>query len=403
MKSAYLSRLEGQIRPLVDQLTELNELEELSDAQRADFDQITLQLTGLKADYEKAQERATKANAWGSTADTLLTDAEPPRARTDRASFAPPAAPAQSEVKSLSDYMADSRDYRNPRNGQYNVVESVPVKALYPFVERKAAYLPANLNLSNGAQIFGPNTPRLAHPFLEMLRTVPWNELAVPYLAPVFTNNAAEVNIGTAKPESTNAGDFQQVMMRTIAHWKDVPRQIFRYFPAMRGVVEDELIGGVLAKAEDVIMNGTGAGGNMKGILASVTQVGAGADMVTAILNGLGIIGTQGGVADAIVMNPSDYWALVAAGYTANKYNPIAGAGRIQSVQTVLTGAIAAGTTLVGDFSRAVALYVGESATLAATEILGMKTNIVTTRAEMDCVVLVEYPKFLVKTTAPIV
>jgi hypothetical protein len=401
-----MSRLESQMRPLVEQLSELNELDELSDAQRADFDTITTQLSGMKSDYEAAQERATKSAGWGSTVDTLLGDAEAPRARGERA-----ASQAMErkdrlgdvEIKSLAEYLSATREYKNPRNGQYNIAESVPVTALYPFVERKAAYLPANLNLSNGAQIFGPNTPRLAHPFLEMLRTVPWNELAVPYLAPVFTNNAAEVPIGTAKPESTNAGDFQQVMMRTIAHWKDVPRQIFRYFPAMRGVIEDELIGGVLAKAEDVILNGTGAGGNMKGILASVTQVGAGADMVTAILNGLGIIGTQGGVADAIVMNPSDYWALVAAGYTANKYNPIAGAGRIQSVQTVLTGAIAAGTTLIGDFSRAVALYVGEAATIAATEVLGIKTNIVTTRAEMDCVVLVEYPKFLVKTTAPIV
>jgi hypothetical protein len=398
-------RLESQMRPLVDQLSELNELDELSDAQRNDFDTITGQLSGMKTDYEAAQDRASKATNWGASVDTLLGDAEPPRARTDRASsqLMTVSADRAVEHKSLAEYIGESKEYKHPRNGHYDIVEQMPTGALFPFIERKAAYIPANLNLSNGAQIFGPNTPRIAHPLLDLLRTVPWNEMSVPYLAPAFTNNAAEVNIGAAKPESLNAGDFQNVMMRTIAHWKDVPRQIFRYFPAMRTVVEDELIGGVMAKAEDVILNGTGAGGNMKGILAYVTQTGAGADMVTAILNGLGIVGTQGGAADAIVMNPSDYWALVAAGYTGNKYNPIVATGRIQGVQTVLTGAIAAGTTLVGDFSRAVALYVGETATVRATEALGIKNNLVTTLAEMDCVVLVEYPKFLVKTTAPIV
>jgi hypothetical protein len=65
-------------------------------------------------------------------------------------------------------------------------------------------------------------------------------------------------------------------------------------------------------------------------------------------------------------------------------------------------GSLAAGTTIVGDWNRAVALYVGENANVRATEALGMKSNLVTVLGEMDCVVLVERPNLLVKTTAAI-
>lgn len=398
--SAYAARLKTEMKPLLDELRELNDLDQPTDEQKADIDRITGVLAEKKTQYDQALARSQKTAQAETMFEGLSEPLAPARAQYDRPSRGEGSTP---EVKALSSYLLDSREYKTPRGGLYNLSEQAPIAALYPYVERKAPFIPTNLNLASGnVQVFGPNTPRAPHPFLELLRTVPYNDLSVPYLAPVFTNNAAAVPIGQPKPESTNAGGIQTVMMQTIAHWKDVPRQILRYIPSMRTIIDDELLGGVLSKAEDIIINSTGAAGSMLGILAQITQTGAGADMVTAVLNALGVVGAQGGTPDAVLMNPSDYYALIAAAYTGNKYTPIVSGGRFAGVPVVLEGSLAAGTTIVGDWNRAVALYVGESANVRATEALGLKSNIVTVLAEMDAVVLVERPNLLVKTTAPI-
>lgn len=399
--SAYAARLKTDMKPLLDEYHELNEIEAPTEEQKSDMDRIAATLTEKKAEYDRAIVRFNGLQTAETTYENLSAPNPAPRAVFDRPSIG--AGQGTPEVKALSSYLVDSRDYKNPRSGMYNVAAEAPIAALYPYVERKAAFVPGNLTAIGGPlQVFGPNTPRVPHPILEFLRTVPYNEYSVPYLAPVFTNNAADVPIGTAKPESTNTGTIQTVSMHTIAHWKDVPRQILRYIPSMRAIIDDELIGGVLSKVEDVIINSTGAAGSMLGILAQITTTAAGADMIAQILNGLGVIGARGGTPDGILMNPSDYYALIASAYTGNKYNPIVSAGRFAGVPVIQEGSLAAGTTIVGDWNRAVALYVGENANVRATEALGLKSNLVTVLGEMDCVVLVERPNLLVKTTAAI-
>jgi hypothetical protein len=402
--SAYTDMLKRKFKPTFDLVRELKLVENPSDEQKAALVQGIADLEGFKAEHERAldiDQKASSAEDWYTGLDDPTAA---PRGRVDRPSD--PMTGGRAEVKALSSYLLDHPDFRNPRGGAYNTVASAPIGALYPYVERKTAYIPGNLNLASGnVQVFGPNTPRVPHPFLELLRTIPYNDLAVPYLAPVFTNNAAEVDIGANKVESTNTGDIATVMMRTIAHWKDVPRQILRAFPTMRSIIDDELIGGVLSKAEDSILNGTGTGTAMRGILAwPGIDAAVGADMVTQILNALGVIGARGGAADAILMNPSDYYALIAAAYDDNKFTPIVSGGRVAGVPVVLEGSLAAGTSIVGDWSRAVALYVAETASVRAAEIFTpTPNNVVRILAEMDCVVLVERPNLLVTTDAPIV
>lgn len=398
---AYASRIKSDIKPLLDELRELNELDAPTDEQKSDMDRISQALAEKKSDYDKAIERGNKTMAAESMYEALSQPAPAPRAVNDRPSIGSSDRPG--EVKALSSYLLDAHDFKNPRSGLYNVGHEAPVAALYPYVERKSPFIPTGLNLASGnVQIFGPNTPMVPHPFLALLRTVPYNDLSVPYLAPVFTNNAADVPIGNAKPESTNTGAIQTVSMHTIAHWKEVARQILRYFPSMRAIIDDELIGGVQSKVEDVVINGNGSAGSMNGILNQITASSVVADMAAGILNALGIIGTRGGNPDAVVMNPSDYYAMIASAYTNNKYTPIVANGRFAGVPVVTVGALAAGTAMVGDWSRGAALYVGENANVRATEALGMKSNIVTVLAEMDCVILVERPLLLMKVVAPI-
>lgn len=409
MKSAYLTRLEGQIRPLVDQLTELNDLEELSDAQRADFDAITGQLTGLKADYEKAQERATKASSWGSTADSLLTDADPPRARTDRAGASIVQPSKGPEVKSIADYLFDSREFKNPRNNLYNITEPMPVQALYPFVERKAAFVPGNISQAHGdVRIIAPVEAGFKFPLLSFLNTVPWNDLVVPYLPLTFTNNAREQAFAEAKVESTNAGTIATVQMSTIAHWKDVPRQVLRALPSLRAIIESELLNGVLAKVQARVVAGTGTvvapatAAQMLGIVGQVSQV-VGATPTTLlgqIISAIGIVEANGGMVDAILMNPADVALLLNA--QVSVYNPLVTNTTIAGYRIIKLPSITAGTALVGDFSSSTTLFVGEQANVRATEALGFKSNVVSILSEMDCVVLVERPWLICKAAGTI-
>lgn len=399
--SMYAARLKTEMKPLLDELRELNDLEQPGDDETSRIDALTLELAAKKAGFDKAMERSKKTADAETMYEGLDDPAAEPRARSEGTRRPGEGA---GEAKALSSYLLDSRAFKTPQNGLYNVGQQAPIAALYPYVERKAAFLPTNLSAASGnVQLIGPNTPRVPHPFLALLRTIPYNDLSVPYLRPTFTNNAADVVFGQAKPESTNTGAIASVTMHTIAHWKEIPRQILRYMPGMRALIDDELIGGVLSKVEDIVINGSGVGSAMNGILNQITQTGSGTTMIDAVLNALGVIGAQGGVADAIVMNPSDYWALIALGYSNNQFSPIIANGAFSGVPVVLEGSLAAGTTMVGDWNRAVALYVGEFANVRATEALGFKSNIVTVLAEMDCVVLVERPLMLVKTTAPIV
>jgi HK97 family phage major capsid protein len=190
--------------------------------------------------------------------------------------------------------------------------------------------------------------------------------------------------------------------MQTIATWKDVPRQLLRYIAGIRQVLDDELIGAVLAKLEDEVLNGDGTAGHFNGLYTQVTQTGTGADMVTALLNGIGKVQAQGGTPTGIVMNPSDYWALVSHAYTNNKYSPITANGRFAGIPVAAVTSNAAGKAIVGDFTSGLRLYDGESANVRATEGPGAKSNIVTLIAEVDAVLVVGKPNYFAEVVAPL-
>ena len=124
---------------------------------------------------------------------------------------------------------------------------------------------------------------------------------------------------------------------------------------------------------------------------------GVGATLIAQIFDAIGKIEAAGGTVDAILMNPTDYAAMLLAEYTTNQYNVLVQGERFGQYRIIRTSVVAADSAVVGDFSSSVELYVGEAANVQATEALGFKNNIVTIRAEMDAVVLVTRPWLLYK------
>jgi hypothetical protein len=402
--SAYAARLKSEMKPMLDELRELNELESPTDEQKSDIDRIAAALAQKNDEHKKAIERHQKMLGASSMFDSLNEPEPQPRAVYERPSTGNGAAET-GEVKSISTYLTDSRQFKAARsNDHYQVEEKMPVAAVYPFLETKAPFIPGNLGAASGnLRVISPSTVA-AHALLDLLRTVPYNDLVVPYLPLTFTNNATEQAYGQPKVESTNAGTIATVMMTTIAHWKEVPRQILRYIPGLRPIVDDELREGVLRRVGNRVLNGTGTGTppQMLGILPQVTQTATGANLMAQIFSAIGIVESNGGMVDAIVMNPADYAGLLAGEYAANKFNPLLASERFGQFRIVRDAAMTAGTALVGDFGQAVTLFVGESANVRATEALGFKSNIVTVLCEMDSVVLVERPWLLCKATGPL-
>lgn len=402
--SVYAARLRTEMEPLRDQLKELRDLPNLTDEQKAEMKSLTTKLDGqiktydeFMAGYQQAVDLEQKA---GGLHDTPLAA----RARYDGP--VQDGLPAADETKSLSDYVTESREFKSPRNGVYNVQESVPASVFYPFLEQKAAFVPGNLAHAHGnVRIIAPLETGITFPLLSFLRSVPWNDLTVPYLPLTFTNNAREQAFAETKAESTNAGTIATIQMTTIAHWKDVPRQVLRYLPGLRAIIDSEMRTGVLSKVQQRIIAGTGTvvapatAPQMLGILGQVSQtVGATPTTITGqIFAAIGIVEGNGGVVDAILMNPGDYAALIGAEYTANKFNPLIQGERFGQYRIIRLASIATGTALVGDFSSSTTVYVGEEATVRASEALGFKSNVVTILGEMDAVVLVERPWLICK------
>jgi len=404
--SVYAARIKQDMKPKLDELRELNDIDQPTDEQKSLIDSLAANLDTMKVEYLKAMARSQKSLDAEAMFDSLSEPDPQPRARYDVPTAGKRAEP---ELKSLSDYLVNIREFKNPRNNLYNVTEQLPVGALYPFMERKAAFVPGNIAAAHGdVRIIAPLEAGLKFPLLSFLNSVPWSDLVVPYLPLTFTNNALEQAFAEAKKESTNAGTIATVQMSTIAHWKEIPRQILRALPTLRAVIDSELLNGVLAKLQARVVAGTGTvvapatAAQMLGILGQVSQtVGAApTTLIGQIIAAAGIVEANGGVVDAVLMNPTDVALLINASLAA--FNPYVTSNSIAGYPILKIPSIPAGTALVGDFSSSTTLFIGEQANVRATEALGFKSNVVTVLGEVDAVVLVERPWLICKAAGTI-
>ena len=89
-----------------------------------------------------------------------------------------------------------------------------------------------------------------------------------------FTNNAAMVaerNAGdtafAAKPQSSMSFEGVQTSVRTLAHWEAAHRNVLADEPQLRSIIDNELMYGLRLQEDAQILNGSGAGENLMGIM----------------------------------------------------------------------------------------------------------------------------------------
>ena len=208
-----------------------------------------------------------------------------------------------------------------------------------------------------------------------------------------FTNNAAAVaerNAGdtafAAKPQSGMTFEGVQTSVRTLANWEAAHRNVLADEPQLRSIIDNELMYGLRLQEDAQILNGSGSGENLRGILntpgvqtydwsdgtysAVDGQTDTKADAISraATLSFLAYYEPSG-----IVLNPND-WEDIELSKDGNGAYVVAvsvamgGEQRLWRIPVVDTPAIAEGTALIGAFGTGAQIYDRESPSIRVSE-----------------------------------
>lgn len=181
-----------------------------------------------------------------------------------------------------------------------------------------------------------------------------------------FTNSAAPVAEGAAKPKSDMTFDLANAPVRTLAHYFKASRQIMDDAPQLRSVIDGRLRYGLQYVEEDQLLNGSGSGANIYGIIPQATAYSAPFAITDAtIMDMLRLAILQATLAEypatGIVLNPID-WARAETTKDANGAYLF---GNVQGTATptlwglpvVATQALAVDKFLAGAFKLGAQLF----------------------------------------------
>lgn len=175
-----------------------------------------------------------------------------------------------------------------------------------------------------------------------------------------FTNAAAVVAEGAAKPKSDKVFTPRTSVVRTIAHYFKMSKQTFDDLPFLASQVEANGIWGVQTVEDNQLLNGSGAPPNLQGFNVVATAAPAptpatGATLVDAIGAAVFDLAAKGFIADGAVVNPAD-WGHVAmlknaqGNYIFTSPLEYAAGQRIWGTRLVASANQAAGTFVTGAF-----------------------------------------------------
>lgn len=200
-----------------------------------------------------------------------------------------------------------------------------------------------------------------------------------------FTNGADMVAEEGEKPEATLATTTASAPVKKIAVVLKVTDEMWNDFPMLRDYVNSRLRFMVEQKEEDQLLNGTGSGNQITGILqtSGIQTQAKGADSnfiaIHKAITKVRTPTTGGYEPDGIVLHPTDWQLLRIATdgntqfYGGGPFYGEYGVGdyqllpRIWGLRPVITTAISAGTALVGAFRTAAQIWQREGITVDAT------------------------------------
>lgn len=208
-----------------------------------------------------------------------------------------------------------------------------------------------------------------------------------------FTNNAAPVAEGTAKPYSDITFELETAHVRTIAHLFKASRQILDDASALQSYIDARARYGLMLSEENQLLYGNGTGANLYGIVPQAQEFDPAFDPASpTAIDRLRLAILQSALAefpaDGIVLHPIDWAVIELTKDGENRYiiaNPADGtAPRLWNLPVVATQAMTQNQFLTGAFGLGAQIFDrDEIEVLISTENADdFEKNMVTIRAE---------------------
>ena len=224
--------------------------------------------------------------------------------------------------------------------------------------------------------------------------------------APIDGSTVTNV-IGGLKPEGSWAFERVSTSVKTIAEWVPVTKRALADAAQLEDLIRDELSKDIAEAEEAQILTGDGVGENLTGILSTsgIQSQAFDSDVFVSVRKAITKARTVGRVVpNAVLMNPLDVETVDLARETGGRFygaGPFTmGPRTLWSLPIVESETIAAGTAVVGDFSKAV-LWDREDTTVTFSDSHAdfFIRNLVAVLAEERVAFGVTRPAAFVKTT----
>jgi HK97 family phage major capsid protein len=208
-----------------------------------------------------------------------------------------------------------------------------------------------------------------------------------------WTNSAAEVSQGTAKPESDLTFTNYDVAIRTVAHWIKVSKQLLDDAPAVASYIDIRLRDGLAQRIDAQLLNGDGTSPNLSGLTDSGNYTAFTADSSATLIDSINkckyVMWAGGNMADTVIVNPADWGAMERARESAGSGQYLYGTpGSMAGVnpfglQVVLSNNMTAGYFVMAAMRNSAMVYARQGATIEMGYVnTDFTANLVTIRAE---------------------
>lgn len=222
-----------------------------------------------------------------------------------------------------------------------------------------------------------------------------------------FTNNADVVEEGTEKPQSEVQFTEATAPVRTIAHWMRASVQVLADAPALASIIDQRLRYGLSYVEEQQLLNGSGVGQNLSGLVTEATDYSAAFTPASATaIDTLRLAALQVALAEygatGFVLNPIDWARIELTKDSEGRYimgNPAGNiAPTLWGLPVVATQAMTADKFLTGAFNMGAQIFDRQDATVEVSTEDGDNfiKNKVTIRAEQRLALAIYRPEAFV-------
>jgi HK97 family phage major capsid protein len=242
----------------------------------------------------------------------------------------------------------------------------------------------------------------------QILASTPTSAPSITYIKEnVFTNAAAEVAEGAAKPQSSLTFTEVTDPVQCVAHWLKVTKQLAADNAAVMAYINFRMRYGLDLRVDGQLISGNGTSPNLSGLMKAgnftphgftAAGLGAGFTAFDVIRRTMAARYAAGYPATGVIVNPADWASMELIKDTQGRYilgDPSrAAAATLWGLPVYQSISMAAGSFLLGNFGLAATKYDREGVSVGMYEQdeNNVQLNLVTIRAERRLCLAVDTP-----------